>query len=350
MGDLRVRRPWGPAGFLLSLIVLLCAVPAPAAAACADEQLSTKDPAATQPRLRAAVVCLVNEARNARGLPSLAADPQLEQAAQAHTDDMADRGYFEHTTPEGKTPDQRATEAGYAWSTVAENIASGADTPFAVVERWLQSPGHCSNVLSTKMADTGVGVRQDKDLWTQVFGRRKGKPPANGPEPACPTSMGRAAGGASSPPSAPPNGVSGTAGTSGLGTAGPGSSAGGQAGSASEAVEAQGPPTLTSVRLVGKAVRVVAVCDGGGTAPAPCRLRAALTGKVGRRTMRFGTASAQVPAGQSVTFTLRPNAAGRRTLARGAGRRARLEVVLRDLQARRDLARRTLTPLRTTFR
>lgn len=331
--------------------MLLCAGPAPAAAACPDEQLSTKDPAATQPRLRAAVVCLVNEARNARGLWSLQHDAQLEQAAQAHTDDMADRGYFEHTTPEGKGPDQRVRDAGYDWAASSENIAFGALTPFEVVEQWLQSQGHCENVLDDRVLDIGVGVRGDKDLWTQVFARRKGAKTPKADKQACPASLGRAPGGASAAPLAPPgSGVSGTQGTGpGLGSGG-GTQGAGQSGPASGTVEAQGPPVLKSVRLIGKKVRVVAACDGGGTAPAPCRLRAALSTKVGKRTLSFGRASAQVPAGRTVTFTLAPNAAGRRTLASGKGRRVRLLVVLHDVAARRDLARKALTPLRATFR
>lgn len=368
MGVSILRRPWGPAA-LLSFVVLLGTGAAPAAAACPDEQLSTTDPAATPARLRAAVVCLVNEARNAHGLWSLNADPQLEQAAQSHTDDMANRNYFDHTTPEGQTPDQRVSATGYEWGAVAENLALGAQTPFAVMEQWLGSQAHCQNIFSTKVLDIGVGVRQDKDLWTQVFARRKkDKKPKDGTEVPCPSSMGRAAGGDSPPPvpaPAPGSEVSSTSstGTPGVASGNPGNGNGGANGkanaggggqtSATPTIEAQGPPTLVSVKLAGRAVKVVAACDGAGSAPVPCRLQASVSGpgavKRRKQRMGLGTASATVPAGQSVTFTLTPNAAGRRTLTRGGGRVA-LQVILRDLRAKRDIARTTLKPLRTSFR
>lgn len=319
---------------MLGAVVLLCAGASPAAAACPDEQLSTKDPGATQPRLRAAVVCLVNEARNARGLASLRYDTQLEQAAQSHTDDMATRGYVEHSSPEGTRVEQRAPAAGYEWWSIKENLGQGQVTPFAVVERWLGSDQHCPNIFHLSVVDTGVGVRTDKDLWTQVFGRRKGRGAPEGTPQSCPASMGRAAGAPSTPPKAPPPVIE-------L----PEDSGGRKPGTGK-----QRPPSLKSVRVVGRAVRVVAACDGRGAAPTSCRLQAALSVKVGRRTMSLGRAGGQVVPGQTLTFTLRPNAAGRRTIARGSGRNVRLTVVLRDLRARRDVARRAVTLRRATFR
>ena len=65
-----------------------------------------------------------------------------------HAQDMATRGYFDHTTPEGVTFDARITAAGYAWSRAAENIAAGQRDPAAVMAAWMDSAGHRRNILA----------------------------------------------------------------------------------------------------------------------------------------------------------------------------------------------------------
>ncbi len=60
------------------------------------------------------IVQLINQARLAHGLGPLALTPELNAAAKAHAEDMAARGYMEHTAPNGSTPQSRAVKAGYA--------------------------------------------------------------------------------------------------------------------------------------------------------------------------------------------------------------------------------------------
>ncbi|MGR7002617.1 CAP domain-containing protein [Yinghuangia aomiensis] len=85
---------------------------------------------------------------------------------------MADRGYFSHDTPEGKTPWDRAKAAGIGYLG-AENIARGQKTPAAVMEAWMNSPGHRANILDCSLTKLGVGVRMGGEgpWWTQDFGR-----------------------------------------------------------------------------------------------------------------------------------------------------------------------------------
>jgi uncharacterized protein YkwD len=103
-------------------------------------------------------------------VPPLATDPALRCAARLHSKDMQDRDYFSHTTPDGVTFDQRITQAGYRWRTLGENIAAGYRTPQAVVQGWMQSTGHCQNIMNGTFTQLGVGFYDDY-RWTQDFGK-----------------------------------------------------------------------------------------------------------------------------------------------------------------------------------
>lgn len=80
----------------------------------------------------------------------------LDQAAAAHSLDMATQNYFAHDSLDGRTPAQRAEAAGYAWRTIGENIAAGYPTVQAVVAGWMASDGHCANLLNPAFRDIGV--------------------------------------------------------------------------------------------------------------------------------------------------------------------------------------------------
>ncbi|WP_339133821.1 sigma-70 family RNA polymerase sigma factor [Streptomyces sp. f51] len=120
------------------------------------------------------VVALVNKERAAAGCGPVTEDPQLEKAAQAHSDDMAARNFFEHTNPDGADPGQRITAAGYQWSTYGENIAMGQQTPQSVMDSWMNSPGHRANILNCSFKNIGVGVHRGSGgpWWTQDFGAK----------------------------------------------------------------------------------------------------------------------------------------------------------------------------------
>ena len=107
----------------------------------------------------------------------LAWNDALGAAALAHSRDMAERDYFSHADPEGRSVGRRASAASYAWRHVGENIAAGLGEPAAVVAGWLASPGHCANIMSADFAEMGAAfaVRPGTARgiwWTQVFGRR----------------------------------------------------------------------------------------------------------------------------------------------------------------------------------
>jgi len=101
--------------------------------------------------------------------------PQLRCSARLHSQDMAAREYFEHTTPDGVDFAQRVDAVGYAWMVVGENIALGATTAEDVVDGWMNSPGHCTNIMADDFEELGVGHDSTSEMgvfWTQNFGAR----------------------------------------------------------------------------------------------------------------------------------------------------------------------------------
>jgi uncharacterized protein YkwD len=100
---------------------------------------------------------------------------QLSQAAQGHAVDMATHDYFDHTSRDGRQMSARVTASGYKWSRVGENIAAGRSTAKGTVEQWMNSPGHCSNIMAPYYQELGVGYSHNPKarlghFWVQNFG------------------------------------------------------------------------------------------------------------------------------------------------------------------------------------
>ncbi|MCY0949483.1 sigma-70 family RNA polymerase sigma factor [Streptomyces sp. H27-S2] len=135
---------------------------------------SAPAPAPAPPGVAGQVVALVNKERATAGCGPLKDDAQLRAAAQGHSEDMAKRDFFSHTSPDGADPGKRTTAAGYRWSTYGENIAKGQQTAQSVMESWMNSSGHRANILNCAFKDIGVGVHQGAGgpWWTQNFGAR----------------------------------------------------------------------------------------------------------------------------------------------------------------------------------
>ena len=139
-------------------------------------------------RVRAATLCLVNRERAGHRVSALVDNARLDGAAQAHSDDMAQRDYFEHVSPSGVTPLSRMRACGYIYNSrvgyeVGENIGWGTlwlATPRAMVAAWMNSPEHRANILNGHYRDTAIGVsphpvaslanRQAGAIYTQDFG------------------------------------------------------------------------------------------------------------------------------------------------------------------------------------
>ncbi|MFI0897796.1 CAP domain-containing protein [Streptomyces sp. NPDC020983] len=128
----------------------------------------TKDTVAAT---RAAILSLVNQERSTAGCKPLTASSALDGLAQAFSDDMAARGFFDHTDPDGDDPWDRAKARGIT-DLGGENIAKGQATAEAVMTAWMNSPGHRANILNCDYTTLGVGVHfgSGGPWWTQDFG------------------------------------------------------------------------------------------------------------------------------------------------------------------------------------
>ncbi len=94
----------------------------------------------------------------------------LAAAALAHSKDMNANNYFSHTSLDGRTPGDRITAAGYKWMAYGENIAAGQQNEQAVFDAWINSEGHCKNIMSASFKE--MGAAKDGKYWTQEFGRQ----------------------------------------------------------------------------------------------------------------------------------------------------------------------------------
>jgi uncharacterized protein YkwD len=150
------------AALLISGSALVSAVPA-SSSSCAGALAEAQ--ALSAPQLESSVTCLINEERAKAGLRSVRFNGRLRQAALSHSQDMVRRGYFEHTSPSGKTFVDRITAAGYTrrarrWL-LGENLVWGRDsesTPQAMVDDWMGSPPHRANLLRARFREIGVAA------------------------------------------------------------------------------------------------------------------------------------------------------------------------------------------------
>ena len=129
-------------------------------------------PAVTTTALENEVARLVNAERAKAGLPALKINLELSRVARYKSADMANKGYFSHTSPTYGTPFQMMENFGLRFSAAGENIAYGQRTPAEVMRDWMNSPGHRNNILSRSYTEIGVGLAKNKNgvcYWTQMF-------------------------------------------------------------------------------------------------------------------------------------------------------------------------------------
>ncbi|WP_405939062.1 CAP domain-containing protein [Streptomyces sp. NBC_00726] len=142
-----------------------------AAKSSAPAPSKSSTPTTTAASTQAAILALVNEERGKVGCSPVTASASLASLAQSFSDDMAARGFFDHTDPDGKTPWDRADAAGVS-GLGGENIARGQADAQAVMDAWMNSDGHRANILNCDYKTLGVGVHYGAGgpWWTQDFG------------------------------------------------------------------------------------------------------------------------------------------------------------------------------------
>ena len=141
-------------------------------------------PARSQtPVLASRALELVNEVR-ARGArcgersfgpaPPVKLSGTLANVAFGHANDMAVHNYFEHQDRAGHSPADRVRAVGYQEKLVGENIAYGPKSADEVVQGWLDSPGHCENIMDPRFAEMGIAFAAGQAskhglYWVQVL-------------------------------------------------------------------------------------------------------------------------------------------------------------------------------------
>jgi uncharacterized protein YkwD len=123
--------------------------------------------AAASPLSETRALELVNQVR-ARGtrcgehslarVPPLRLSDTLGGVAFGHAADMAQHNYFEHDDLAGHTPADRVRASGYREKLVGENIAYGPKSTEEVMQGWLDSPGHCENIMDQRFVELGIAA------------------------------------------------------------------------------------------------------------------------------------------------------------------------------------------------
>ncbi len=131
----------------------------------------TPPPGPTLPNVDESFEGMLNGVRAANGAAPLTYDVRLGRAAQAHANDMLAMGRMTHTGSDGSNAGQRISREGYNWITWGENVARGQRDEEAVLNAWVNSPGHQANNVNPNFEDfalakAGSGSSQ---YWALVF-------------------------------------------------------------------------------------------------------------------------------------------------------------------------------------
>lgn len=115
------------------------------------------------------VIRLTNKVRRENGLSELSENWQLSRVARYKAEDMRDKNYFAHESPTYGSPFTMMKSFGISYRAAAENIAKGYTTAQAVVDGWMNSPGHRQNILNAAYTEIGVGYAGGSNTWAQMF-------------------------------------------------------------------------------------------------------------------------------------------------------------------------------------
>jgi uncharacterized protein YkwD len=163
----RKPRRFGPTIFVCILGV--CCPPARSAA-------QSRSGFAGSSRIAADVVKLTNIERTHYRRAALRPNPRLMRAAQLQAEQMAQAGHMAHVLPDARYPrtEDRIAAANYRWRMVGENVAFGQANAARVLDSWMHSRGHRTNILNSTFTEMGAGYAVDRTgrpYYVQVFGR-----------------------------------------------------------------------------------------------------------------------------------------------------------------------------------
>ena len=99
--------------------------------------------------------------------PKLKWNDLLAKAAYHHSVDMYTTRKLDHNSSDGRSPGDRIKATGYNASAWGENIAVGYSNEKSVIQGWMQSSGHCANIMNKNLTEVGVG--REGSYWTMVL-------------------------------------------------------------------------------------------------------------------------------------------------------------------------------------
>lgn len=143
-------------------------------------QPTTQPQPATQPSGSASynkefadkVIELVNAARAKEGLSPLTKDTTLTNLSNIRSKETVT--LFSHQRPDGTSWSTVLKQNNVSYTSAAENIAAGQNTPEAVVKEWINSPSHRANIMNSEYNKIGVSCYVDQNApyryyWEQLF-------------------------------------------------------------------------------------------------------------------------------------------------------------------------------------
>ncbi len=98
-----------------------------------------------------------NRQRENAGVPTLTLNERLSAAARDKAEDMAQRNYWSHNTPEGEQPWKFIDAVDYEYTKAGENLAYGFMTSEQTVRGWMNSQSHRENMLDSSFTEVGFG-------------------------------------------------------------------------------------------------------------------------------------------------------------------------------------------------
>ncbi len=133
------------------------------------------------------MVRLINAARASKrrcgakkrsAVPPIKWNRTLARVAFHHSRDMANNDTLSHMGSKGTPLARRVKEAGYAWRSIGENISGGRESTEQTVLAWLNSPGHCANIMNPTFTEIGAACFRNPSstygtYWTLVLASPK---------------------------------------------------------------------------------------------------------------------------------------------------------------------------------
>lgn len=149
---LHAKRAWfyGALGVFIKCIVVLAVVLLPAEAYVMPDIVAVEE---------SKVVMLTNNLRVSAGIPKLKENVKLDASAVFKAEDMVEKNYFAHESPEGNRLAYFLAKAGYKYRSAGENLAIGYFDATEVVAAWKASPTHKANMLDKDFTEIGIGSK-----------------------------------------------------------------------------------------------------------------------------------------------------------------------------------------------